>query len=426
MAKTLKEFLGDRAEGDVRALNLAFASMPTTKSAQQNLDKALYDKDRQILLPCLYVHEAAMVFLNQTGEAIQKVQEEDPELLRQLPSFPWQSLIRLRHAMTHIGSHTIKLKPEAFKSKMKSTRKEFEAILENWPAPASEAAYKNPHYRHAMMSLKYFLFFKEIAEGFALDENIPLTQSARVENILWNYTENEREDGVYDKVMKWNIPLNVVINSIRFRINMTIDALDSGSGLLKLKRPEIYSSPMIAEVRHARNHLAHFEDRLTTDDNHTRTDIQQLALALRSMDDLAKKHPQHGPDASVASETKKLVDEYTHLILGASKHNAQKMTEIDGFTEWVTKNFNGKQRLQEAAIYAAGQIVQLPITQAQEILAYIKNNKTALMNPDSLLTSLNGQSNVLQIGVRDFVSNMKEVLSVENKRGTVASFGRNT
>lgn len=420
MAKTLREFLQDRAQWDAQALKCAYTAVPPTGWLDKTIKGLLaaHRHEDGVVLPSDMVWEAAQVCLSQAGEALDVMRETEPELFKQLPQYPWNSIIRLRHVVTHYGpANEAAFRPDAAKTMTTTGEKEYAKLLQCKMPPDTDVYDKSALYRQAMHSLRFFSFYGHLATGFGPDENIPVTYTPRVEALMDDFGLTADLRDHEGKQVKWSLPLAIMVDSLRHRANMATESFEKTSGLCRMSHPEIFSSPSYAAIRNMRNQWAHFQDRLASEDAQSMTDPNFIFFYPRLMDQVRmsfRRMPSGEP-----SDAAHLIDDYATMILGRAQNDPAKAAAMDQFVSWFVKNFNGKMRLQEAAIYATGQTLQLPLAQAAEILDYIRAHKTDLQTPGVLLDDLPKQSHVLQIGVRDYVENMQEILGVDKQRVTL-------
>lgn len=423
MAKTLNEFLKDRAQWDYAALTCAYCAIPEARQFNRHTTDILASQRRgdTIMIGYNYVRDAWIVSICQAGEALDQMREKEPELFKQLPPYPWDAIIQARHVATHYGeSNHDAFRPEAHQAMMKKWDTAL-AKLGDTHAPNADHIYdQSALFQKAMISLKYASFYSAICEGHAPEDVITVTNSERIRKLYEAYGAEDREAGYEPpNEQNWSIALAAVIDSARLHANLSMDSFEKTSGLCRMNYPEIFNNVYYGAVKHIRNQWAHFEDRLHIEDK--ATELHTLFGCLSAMEHLRARFTHVPPskksnDAEVARAVDLVIADYTRLILGPAERDTAKCADMDGFVSWIVKNFNGKARLHDAAIYAAGQTLQLPREQATQILGYVRDHKTALSDPSKLLEDLPGKCQVLQIGVRDYVNNLQAVLQVDKHK----------
>lgn len=417
MAKTLKEFVHDRALWDHKALDCAHKSMPHGQPYSRVIKQVIgaHVHGDEVQIDSALVNEAYLISMCQAGEALDRMRLEEPEDFKKLPPH-MAALTQFRHVTTHYGEpNKDAFRPQAMEA-MEKKRNEAIAKWDGKYIDYPEELYdKSALLREALISLKYAAFYQAVGKGHKAGEAVSFSDG-RVDKIRDEFSAEERAAGldVPDK-KNWCVPLAVMVDYARYRTNMTMDSFDRTSGLARLNYPEIFGNPVLSGLKHFRNQLAHFDDRQFGD---KKTEVEAVFNALSCMDAVRPsfKNVPMSEGRGAAKDVDAVAAKYTDLIMGIAQRDSAKVGVMNDFTSWMVKNFTGKARLQEAAIYAAGQIIQLPLEQAKPILEYVRKHKAELLDPKTLENDLADKGHVVNIGVKEFVSSMDTVLNVDAQK----------
>lgn len=410
MAKTLREFLEERAKDDLHAAIIVWMSVTPPLGLQRNfalLASDINNHDEDCWLPLSTLTGAAMAGISLTGECIKKIERERPQAIGSNPEIPWASLKRMRDIYTHWEQN--KFRPEDYEHNKVRLEKEINRITPYIPSIAHASGVKSELLLNLCFGLKLYSAIWLLMPD-RQNDMVRINHNANIQEACGVF------DGMQPNPLQPNhLTLLFIYMAHRTGLNIALDAINRTSCFFQSENAAFYQGPALKRLRNLRNNWAHFHDL------HSETGIgimtpEEILESSRCIDTFLRSMK---PDFAIITDkddvegyAEKLAHRYERNLMGRDLRDKTKAAIIDDAVQWITSTLNDKQRKQaNAAVFAATKMVKaLPVQQARETLDFLKTQ--SLDDPNQWIEASRNLSPPIKMAVRDFVLNTQRDSSV--------------
>ncbi len=420
MAKTLREFLEERAERDFSYAERIFRNSIIGLGTDQRLKQAkkiadMWKFDTPQLSDHTYniqkagLYRISLMMLSVAGEAVKKLESQVPDIHDRYPGFPWDNFKRLRDLNVKYGEAIDS--GEATDEITVKLNKEVDAINALGEFDSLDPKFSGlPYFRLICVCLNW---------GSAIDS---FTESHNTDRITIRPTPALKELSSKIGMSQAGLPILFESQSSRDVMHAVFEQLKKPSIFFQKVHPKLYDTTHMKTLKDIRNKYAHFVDffeahAATTSENYfldiTTFNPEEFASLMNVYAHISKNLDRvrqafyYGKNDEYALAMAK---DYERAVLGTAYSDEAKKALMDEQVQWVTKN-TVKSRNEDAFVVASGDLLQnFSVADARSVFTFIRTRKNELGKPSELIKGVEGQSYVVQAGVKRFAESIKRAL----------------
>jgi hypothetical protein len=399
MAKTLKEFLKERADRDLLALRALQGASEAFCEGTKYLALVLAHQDgirSRIEVPHEVIGRAMQTAISAAGETVKKIERTQPDLKSAYPDYPWAAVKRLRDAY----AHPVRLFLGGASS---------EPVMKNWKKLDEYYAKTKPEDR--------FSGYEPLLEELAGAWNVTLALRHFTHTYKNSKTVNITDHNLGEHISKFQphivkkLPWIVAHYNQRHCLIGIGDAI--GSTSLFFREAENFPvdpRPILA----IRNRAAHFVDppdhRRKPDDPNMFGELRGIEPGVSNVSESLAKLPRKTQSAESSHWQAQMAAIYydemkVHAHLdGNTEMAAQKEVLLDRAVEFITQSSKNPRELQDAFIMATANLISVSKPdEAERVLDYVFARGEAIREPGKIKADMSGLSYPVQVKARQFL-----------------------